>query len=150
MLADGRLFLQGEPSALDATAYHPLWFIKGNCGDETKNLLPQLCEPGLLLSWFERVAALGHGTRKTITAEEAFEIAQKAEPLEPTYITNNSNNQWVVGEKLHVTPDDTGRVPVEGTFVAANDYEIVLRLTDEKAGNINVHFPRAGFDVVKA
>jgi len=41
-----------------------------------------------------------------------------------------------------------GRTSVEGKFIAADDYEIVLRLSDEKAGNINVHFPRTGFDVI--
>ncbi|CAF1308957.1 unnamed protein product, partial [Adineta steineri] len=59
-------------------------------------------------------------------------------------------NGWTIGEKLRVTPDDTGRVPVEGTLIAADNHEIVLRLSDTKAGNINAHFPQAGFDVIRA
>jgi glutathione S-transferase len=149
ILADGRSFLQGEPSAFDVTAYHTLWFVKQNCRNEAENLLPALYKPGLLLSWFERVAALGHGISKTMTPEQAFDVAKQAEPVEPNYITNNSSNKWTIGERLRVTPDDTGRVSVEGTLIAVDDHEIVLRLSDKKAGNINVHFPRAGFDVMK-
>jgi glutathione S-transferase len=150
ILADGRLFLQGEPSAFDVTAYHTLWFIKRNCGNDAENLLPELYKPGLLLSWYERVAAFGHGTSESMTSEQAFDVAKQAEPIEPNYITNNVTDGWTIGERLRVTPDDTGCVPVEGTLVAADNHEIVLRLSDKKAGNINVHFPRAGFDVVRA
>lgn len=151
ILADGRLFLQGEPSALDITIYHTLWFIKHNCRNEVENIFPELCQSeGLLLSWFERVATFGHGTNKTMTPEQAFEIAKQAESVEPRYISNNLNNQLLtIGEKLRVTADDTGRIPVEGILVAADDYEIVLKLSDTKTGNIHIHFPRAGFDVEK-
>jgi hypothetical protein len=49
---------------------------------------------------------------------------------------------------VSVTPDDTGRDPVVGRLVAASAHEVVLRRTDPQVGEINVHFPRAGFDVV--
>jgi glutathione S-transferase len=51
ILADGRPFLQGEPSAFDVTAYHTLWYIKNNCGKEAENLLLELYKPGLLRLW---------------------------------------------------------------------------------------------------
>jgi glutathione S-transferase len=149
MLDDGREFLLGDssPSALDITAYHILWSIQNSMKNETKDLLPELAQPKLV-SWFERIAALGHGTSKEMTSEEAFNVAVQAEPVEPNYIENKTQSEWHVGQRLKVTPDDMGCVPVEGTFIAADNYEIVLRLSDEKAGNINVHFPRAGFDVI--
>jgi glutathione S-transferase len=149
MLDDGREFLLGDssPSALDITAYHILWVIKNNMENETKDLLPGLSQPRLV-SWFERIAALGHGTSKDMTSEEAFDVAKQAEPIDPKYMENKTKSEWHVGQRLQVTPDDMGRTPVEGIFIAADDYEIVLRLSDEKAGNINVHFPRAGFDVI--
>ncbi|CAF0794642.1 unnamed protein product [Adineta ricciae] len=150
MLADGRPFLLGEPSALDVTAYHTLWLVKQNCGEGAATLLPDLYQPGVLLSWFERVAAFGHGTREALTQEQAFEIAKQATPVEPNYISQNIDNEWEIGDKLRIVPDDTGRVPVEGTLVAADRHEMVLRISDEKTGNINVHFPRAGFEVTRA
>ncbi|CAF4987576.1 unnamed protein product, partial [Rotaria sp. Silwood1] len=146
MLGDGREFLLGDssPSALDITAYYILWVINNNMENETKDLLPRLFQPRLV-SWFLRMGALGHGTSKEMTSEEAFDVAKQAEPK---HIENKTKPEWHVGQRLQVTPDNMGCIPVEGIFVAADDYEIVLRLTDEKAGNINVHFPRAGFDVI--
>lgn len=150
MLADAKPFLLGStsPSALDLTVYHTLWFAKNNGGPEMAALLSQLFQAGPLLSWFESVASLGHGTREEMTPEQAFEVAQNSEPVEPTYIRSDSNTEWPIGQRLRITPDDMGRVPVEGTLVAVDQHEIVLRLPENKAGNINVHFPRAGFDVV--
>lgn len=51
-------------------------------------------------------------------------------------------------QRLRVIPDDMGRIPVGGSFVAANDYEIILRRSTDELGNVNVNFPRAGFDVI--
>ena len=55
-----------------------------------------------------------------------------------------------IGDAIRVTPDDTGRDPVSGGLVAVDDHAIVLRRQDERLGDINVHFPRAGFDVERA
>ena len=150
MLADGRPFLLEESSALDVTAYHTLWFIKRNCGEGVKTFLPKLYQPGVLFSWFERVAAFGHGTSEPLTQEQAFGIAKQAMSVEPNYISQNIDNEWKICEELRILPDDTGRVPVEGTLVAVDHHEIVLRISDEKTGDINVHFPRAGFEVTRA
>ena len=150
MLTDASPFLLGSstPSALDLTVYHTLWFAKVNGGAEVAVLLPQLAQPGPLLSWFERVAALGHGTSEQMTPEEAFNVAKQSEPVEPTYMERGSNSEWPLGQRLRVTPDDMGRVPTEGTLVAVDKHEIVLRISGSSVGNMNIHFPRAGFDVV--
>ncbi|CAF2848065.1 unnamed protein product [Rotaria sp. Silwood2] len=150
MLDDGRMFLLGDsmPSAFDITAYHLLWFTKVNFENETKDFFPELSQPRLV-SWFQRIAALGHGTSIDITAEEAFKIAKQVEPSEPNYIDNKRNSKWHKGQCLQVLPNDMGREPVQGTFIAADDYEIVLRRSNESIGNINVHFPRAGFDITE-
>ena len=34
-----------------------------------------------------------------------------------------------------------------GTLVGLSDDEVVIRRTDERAGTVHVHFPRAGFQV---
>ena len=49
-----------------------------------------------------------------------------------------------------VTPDDTGRDPVRGTLLAADAEELVIRSSHPRVGEINIHFPRAGFDIVPA
>jgi len=149
ILNDGRQFLLGDPtpSVFDATAYHIIWFIKSTIGNETKEILPKM-NNSKLIEWFNRIAAFGHGTSEEMSSEEAFKIAKHAEPLEPTYLEKKSNFGYYPGQRVQVTPDDMGKISVEGAFVAADDYEIVVRLSNEKMGNINVHFPRVGFDLI--
>src|SRR6201993_1210709 len=60
MLIDGRSFLQGSaPGLADLAAYHPIWFLQQNFGSAAAPLddFPSL------LSWAERIAAIGHGRR---------------------------------------------------------------------------------------
>ena len=45
-------------------------------------------------------------------------------------------------------PDDYGKVPVRGEIVSLSAQHIAIRRSDERAGAVVVHFPRAGFLVV--
>jgi glutathione S-transferase len=75
MMADGRLFLQGSAVGLaDLAAYHPIWFLQRNFGPAAAPLggFPRL------LSWAERVAAIGHGERRPMTSQEALAVASAA------------------------------------------------------------------------
>jgi hypothetical protein len=47
-----------------------------------------------------------------------------------------------------VSPDDYGKVEVLGEIVSLSAQHIVIRLLDERAGEVVVHFPRAGFVVI--
>jgi hypothetical protein len=49
-----------------------------------------------------------------------------------------------------VSADDYGRDPIAGEIVFLNAHEIAIRRHDEKLGEVVVHFPRAGFNVVSA
>lgn len=49
-----------------------------------------------------------------------------------------------------MTPDDSGRDPVQGRLLAVTETRVVLRRTDPALGEINAHFPRAGFDAAAA
>jgi glutathione S-transferase len=51
-----------------------------------------------------------------------------------------------LGDWVSVTPDDYGN-PVCGTLLSWKAEEIVLRHEDPSVGRVNLHFPRAGFDV---
>jgi glutathione S-transferase len=46
--------------------------------------------------------------------------------------------------------DDYGRDPIAGVLVGASAQEIALRRHDAAVGDVVVHFPRAGFWVVRA
>jgi len=148
MFADGRPFALGvSPSALDLSAYHVIWLLRKNVGAEMDALVPF----ARLEGWYGRVGAIGHGQRSEMQAAEALDVAAGAEPAAPDLEPKGGEAFGLLpGRRVSVTPDDTGRDPVEGTLVAAGAEEIVLRRADPRVGEVNVHFPRAGYDAVPA
>jgi hypothetical protein len=50
------------------------------------------------------------------------------------------------GSIVSARADDTGRDAVRGQLVAANAREIVIRSEHPGIGDVNIHFPRSGFD----
>jgi Glutathione S-transferase, C-terminal domain len=147
MLADGRPFLQGADAGLaDLAAYHPVWFLQQRIGTAEAPLagFPRL------LSWAERIAAIGHGTRSQMTAEKALDAARAATSIASATADPRDPIGRKPGETVTVTPDDTGRDPVVGELIASDVHEIVIRRSDRGVGEVCVHFPRAGFVVAAA
>jgi len=141
MLADGRNYLLGaEPTLADCALYNPVWFIKERLGPAASPLdrLPRIG------AWSERMKAFGAGSRQDITAAEALEIAKAAKPA-PAGVDTNDPSGLKAGQKISVTPDDTGRVPVSGELVGLSADRISIARNDPRVGDVVVHFPRAGF-----
>ncbi len=133
------------PSAADLACWQTLWLLRKNCPPEVDALL------GLapLLPWYERIAAFGHGTPSVMSAEDAFEAARAVQPAPVTHLDPNGDPGGLkAGCSVTVTPDDNARVAVKGTLVAASASQIVIHRSDPQAGDLHVHFPRLGFDVV--
>ncbi|MGN1289603.1 MAG: glutathione S-transferase family protein [Bradyrhizobium sp.] len=145
VLADGRKFVLGsDPSAADLSAYHPIWFARQNGGPEIAELIAFAT---VLDPWYARVAALGHGKHTDMTPDEAIEIARAHQPCEPDGWSSDAQNVGIRrGDWVSVTPDDYGN-PVHGNVLAWTPDEIVIRHEDPSVGNVNLHFPRVGFDV---
>jgi hypothetical protein len=51
------------------------------------------------------------------------------------------------GQAVTITPMDYGCDPVQGELVGLDATEAVLRRTDDRAGTVHVHFPRAGYQI---
>src|SRR4030088_304050 len=67
-LVGGRSLSQGPAASLaDLAAYHPIWFLRQNFGPTAAPL------DGFrrLLSWTERIAAIGHGRQSPTTSKKA-------------------------------------------------------------------------------
>jgi glutathione S-transferase len=146
-LADGRSFLQGRAVGLsDLAAYHPVWYLRQNFGSAAAPLdgFPRL------LSWAERVAAIGHGRRSPMTSEQALDVARTATSIAKASTDAKDPIGRKPGQIVSVTPDDTGRDPVIGELVTSGTDEIVIRRSDPAIGEVCVHFPRAGFVVAPA
>lgn len=147
MLADGRPFLLGNAVSLaDLAAYCPVWMLKTRVGARAEALLP-LAPLG---SWYGRVSAVGHGMPQEMTSTEALDTAARAEPADPDFTTGADPSGIAKGCEVIVTPDDTGRDAVRGTLLAADSQSLVIRTEHPRVGRLNIHFPRAGFDVVAA
>lgn len=144
MLGDGRKFLLGaEPCLADCALYNPVWFIQSQLGDKAAPLdrLPDI------VAWSQRMKVLGCGKRTDIKASDALDIAKAAKPGATTVDTTDPSG-LDAGRKISVTPDDTGRVPVEGVLVGLSPDRVSIQRRDPQLGDVVVHFPRAGFVVV--
>lgn len=143
-----RPFLFGSaPSAADLACWQTTFLLRKNCPSEVDALL------GLapLVPWYERIAALGHGRPTEFSSQQALDEARAAGPMPVTHLAPDGDPGGLKsGCPVVVTPDDNARVPVRGTLVAAGDSEVVIHRRDPQAGDLHIHFPRLGFDVVAA
>ena len=142
-LHDGRTFFGGPlPGLGDIHTYMNVWYVRSNLPDAERLFagFPKI------LAWEQRVKALGHGKReRELTPADALEIARNAAPQTQTACDAGDLNGRKPGDRVTVTPDDYGKIPVEGTIVSLSAQHIAIRRQDERAGEIVVHFPRAGF-----
>ncbi|MGE0422257.1 MAG: glutathione S-transferase family protein [Reyranellaceae bacterium] len=144
MLADGRPFLLGSlPTLADVAVYNPVWFVRQRLSPTA----PPLDRLPLLGEWATRLARFGHGVSSELSGPDALEIARAAMPDVPAGVDAHDPSGLKAGTKVTVTPDDTGKVPVSGELVTLNAHEIAVRRTDERAGELVVHFPRAGYAI---
>lgn len=132
-------------SIADFSIYHCLWFINNNPG--VSALLDGYEK---LNQWFETIKAIGHGTQTGIDATAAIEIAQSSEKV----LFSNDNflvvNGFAFGDRVAIIPTDISFIPVTGELIVSKNDEIAVKRSDEKAGEVYVHFPRVGYKIVSA
>ena len=146
-LGDGRSWISGEsPSLCDVDTYMNLWYVRANLANSDE----MLAEFDHARAWAGRLRAVGHGRHDDITSAEALAIASKAAPETEDLHDPNDPNGRKPGDRVEVVPDDYGKVPVAGEIVALSPQHIAIRRHDPRAGNVVVHFPRAGFLVFSA
>lgn len=143
-LADGRRFLAGEtPTQADASVFYLLQFAGAAHGGAH----PKLADLSNLLAWSERVRAIGHGERRQTDGAHALEVARAATPAEPPPSLAADPLGLTLGTQVAVAADDYGRDPVVGELVALGADTVTVRRSAPEVGEVQVHFPRAGFTV---
>ena len=146
-LADGREFLLGRrPGLADATAYYVLWMMRGFVSAANELLRPYR----KAALWEERMRAIGHGTRAELPSAEAIAVARASRPLPPLGVALDDPLGLHAGQRVTVTPDDYGKVPVAGELVTLQVHEVAVRRIDDRAGEVVVHFPRLGYVIEAA
>lgn len=147
MLADGRSYLLGDAASFaDIDAWFPVWMARSNFG-----IVEALFAPfPRLLAWETRMRAIGYGHRSELDAREALAIARASDPLPAAGVDAADPQQFQGGDRVTVTPDDYGRIPVDGELVTLSIDEVAIRRTTAETGEVVVHFPRLGYRVTRA
>jgi len=127
-----------SPTAADFAVYHPIW-LHLSC----RGKLPPGAEN--VQRWYQKVGEFGHGERREITRDEAFEAAHSAQPR-PLPAHDNSGGAEP-GARVEVAPADYGVVPVAGTLAAVTADRIIVARETETFDTLHVHFPRAGYSI---
>jgi glutathione S-transferase len=140
-LGDGREWLLKEFSLADVNAYMNVWYARKSLSNMDEMFA---CFP-LTSAWEGRIRAIGHGSRTEMSSTEALDIATRASPQSPSFGDRNDPNGRKPGDLVSVAPDDYGKIEVKGEIVSLSAQHIAIRRHDERAGEIVVHFPRAGF-----
>jgi glutathione S-transferase len=146
-LGDGRTWMGGErPGLCDINAYMNVWYMRSNLA----NADDMLAEFDHARAWAARLRNVGHGPREEMSSADALDIAARSTPQTEELSDPDDPNGRKPGDKVEVMPDDYGKVRVSGEIVALSAQHIAIRRHDPRAGDVVVHFPRAGFLVFPA
>lgn len=143
MLDSGQAFLLGPtPCLADFAAYHPLWFTRS----QTPAMADILQTTPVLLTWMDRMAAFGHGQVSRMTAIESIAVsADDKRATAPIDVYFQDDHGIPLGSVVSITAESFGAEPTVGELVAASRTRYTLRRSDPRAGQVQVHFPRAGY-----
>jgi glutathione S-transferase len=139
---DGEYLLGSQACVADFAYYHPLWFVASN-----KAVANMLDDYPAVADWMARIADFGHGSHTELDAADAVQIAREATPR--TYAASDfvSPAGLQVGQAVQVSAVDYGTDPVAGELVYEDAEEMVITREDDRAGRVQVHFPRFGFRI---
>ncbi|MFK8041636.1 glutathione S-transferase family protein [Congregibacter sp.] len=140
----GMPYLGGDtPSILDFSTWHLCWFV------HRQEVLRHYFEGYPAVdAWLEKMTAFSDGKLvTTISSDEAITIARDTEPAPIEHASVDPLLDAGAGARVQVLPTDYGFQAVVGSLVAADDKHIVIAREDDRAGRVNVHFPRYGFEV---
>jgi glutathione S-transferase len=146
-LADGRQYLLGaKPGWLDINAYFVIWMLRANVPPINDMLRPFK----KIAEWEQRLIAIGHGERQEMDADNALAIAKASTACDGDGVDPQDPLQLHEGDTVIVEPDDYGRVPVQGSLLSLDRQKVSIRRHTPEVGEVNVHFPRAGFRISAA
>jgi glutathione S-transferase len=141
-LRDGRPWMEGDKTGLcDVHSYMNVWYVRQNLPSADQIF----AEFRNLRAWEARMRAIGHGRRSEMSTSAALELAAAATPQTVEQADLRDPNGRKPGDRVEVMPDDYGKVKVGGEIVALSSQHIAIRRQDPRAGEVVVHFPRAGF-----
>ncbi|KAA0692418.1 glutathione S-transferase family protein [Halopseudomonas laoshanensis] len=142
---DGEFLLGDQACVADFAHYHALWFVASN-----KAVAEVLEGYPAVKAWMARMADFGHGSSTAMESAEAIKIAKEATPESMPATDFVSPGGFTAGQQVTVSAVDYGTEEVAGKLVFEDAEEIVISREDERAGLVQVHFPRYGFKISAA
>ena len=140
ILADGRAFIGGDAAGHgDLALWANVWFVKSIPFAQAE--ADVLFAHGHLATWFERIAAFGHGAPIETTPDEAIAIARDAEPAAASGVVTGG---FTTGQTVLVRTEGSGDDPVAGRLTRCDATGITIERESTQAGNVAVHLPRLG------
>ena len=139
MLETKPYLLSSTPSLADFSAYHPLWFVR-----RIEPIAEILATVKNVLPWMDRMNAIGHGTATKFSSADAIALASST----PTHVADlpwHDEHCIAAGTAVTITPLDYAFDAVAGALVLATANQLAIKRTDERAGDVIVHFPRVGY-----
>lgn len=142
MLADGRTFLLGEePSIADFSVAQSIWFVR-----RAPPIAASTVEryPGIA-AWYGRVGEFGQGEPTRMTSAEAIGACAAARELAACEVAPGQG--FEAHDEVVLVATDYAHDEVRGRLVGLDDDSVVLARTDDRAGRVQVHFPRIGYQL---
>jgi glutathione S-transferase len=139
ILADGRHYIGGDaPGHGDFALYSNLWFLK--IMPFAADFAAKALAAPKVSAWYDRITAIGHAERHEASGEDAITAARSAEPANVI----GSAEGFALNQRVTVRSPQSTDDPVIGTLLRYDSARITVRRTSERAGEVNVHFPRMG------
>lgn len=140
-LGDGRPFMLGSLVCIaDFSIVQSLWFM------QLSPKVAALLQPyAALREWYARMAANGHGTQQDMSSSDALGVAAAATGHAPCEFDQSLGFERDAAVTVNAL--DYATDPVAGRLVGLSIDEVVLAREDERAGRVQVHFPRIGYQI---
>ena len=132
------------PGLADLELYYLVWFIRGRW-EKGPEFLSQFKH---LVTWEQRISAIGHGEISEMSADAALEIARKSQPKSPLDSEDADPQGLMPGMKVSIVADvDGGETHTLGMISSlTKDCVSIIRMS-EYLGDLCVHFPKAGYRI---
>jgi glutathione S-transferase len=141
-LGYGGEFLLGPVTIADFSVAHCLWHLRRG-GPPAERLLAPFTH---LMHWHDRMLGFGHGNAEDLASADALTLAAQTKVLQPARF--DPEDGLKPGQAVRVAAADYGTEPSTGNLIGITQHEVVIQRTEPRAGQVHVHFPRAGFQVV--
>ena len=143
LLADQPFLCGDEPTAVDCSAYHTVWWLRMPPGRDAL-----LARFSLLGIWADRMAAIGHGDARSRSNDDALQAVRAAQGTAAWTPPWPAADDARLHRTVRVVPDDYGRDPVTGVLSAVSDRHVTVTRDVPDLGTVHVHFPKVNYEVV--